>query len=132
MDKHGLSYVSLIFEKDIKIKCYDKTTKQLLRKLGATRELFCWNHFHLAHENELELAEKLMKLRDCGIFFAGGSSGWPPASVVSYLMEKKFFKGEYQEICWTNPRCVLLYNVKSSGERILNQKIELKPRNIPF
>jgi hypothetical protein len=95
-----------------------------LLKLGEKREFLSWNNFHLAHKDELELAEKLMKLRDIGIPFAGANSGWSPAGIVSCLIEKSFFHGEYQEIIWSKPGLILLYDVKSSGNRILNKKIE--------
>src|SRR4051812_22591744 len=98
MDNLNISYVSSIFKQDIKIKCKDEITKKALKKIGANNELLNFNLFHIKHTNENELSQKLMILRDMGIAFAGGSSGWPPASVVEHLIQKNIFKGGFKEI----------------------------------
>ena len=44
-------------------------------------------------------------LSHLGVFFSGGSSGWPPSAIVEYLLEEKILPDTvlFQEIYWSGP-----------------------------
>jgi hypothetical protein len=50
-----------------------------------------------------ELPVLLERLRDAGVAFVGGSSGWPPAAVFEDLRDRGLVSGLYEEIVFRAP-----------------------------
>ena len=47
--------------------------------------------------NDLDMASLFQKLRDHGVAFQGGQSGWPPAAIFTRFREKGLLQGPFQE-----------------------------------
>jgi hypothetical protein len=49
---------------------------------------------------EAELARLLEKLRDSGVAFGYGSSGWPPSAIFEELRQRGLVAGPYAELAF--------------------------------
>lgn len=95
-------FVSLVQDRDVKVRCRDRKLRRTLRDLGGRRTLFT-NSWWISYSTEKELCIVLGKLRDVGIPFVGGPAGWPPAEVFCLLRDKGLLNGKFQEIVWRGP-----------------------------
>lgn len=72
-----------------------------LSALGLTRTTDGSLVVKVAHGSDLPRV--LSSLRDAGISFAGGSSGWAPADVFAEYRDKGLVDGEFMELVFSGP-----------------------------
>jgi len=54
--------------------------------------------------DETDMAALFGKLRDNGVAFQGGQSGWPPAAIFTLLRGKGSIQGPFQEAVFGGPK----------------------------
>ena len=95
-----VNYIKDIRSNKLVIYCIDNALVKFLIEMGGHRGLFDRNKFELNVGSKNLLADSLMKLRDAGFHFAGGSSGWHPAAVFEHLRAEGLVNGKINVVVW--------------------------------
>lgn len=95
-----LSYATAVFNRDIVIRCNDKSKYKFLKSIEARRFLF-GSTWYVHYRDDSELASYFNKLREAGFLFSYDQHGWGPSAIFQYLREKGLLQGMYTEIYWT-------------------------------
>lgn len=84
------------------VRCADSQCLALLLSLGGKASgdgLYVYQC-----GNDLDMAILFEKLRDHGVAFQGGQSGWPPAAIFVRLREKGLLRDPFQEAVFGGPK----------------------------
>ena len=95
-----LNIVISVQDHIIVVYCSDREKVKILKDLGAKRQVFNRNKWLLSYGSKNELSELFTSLRDYKFVFAGGSSGWYPASIFQKLKDERLLRGRALEIVW--------------------------------
>lgn len=118
MTNFKLNYISFIMNHTIVVHCSDRDLKRKLRKkLMAKMDLFNWSIFRIAFTDKIDLAKKLMILKDDFLFSYGKE--WSPSEIVQYLQRLDLFKCAFKEVVWKNDKEYLIYKVNYDGTKNL-------------
>jgi hypothetical protein len=93
-------HVKDIDESMILIEVASHEIQSSVQEMGAARARMLGHTWRIAYTDNNDLAAKLSKLRDLGLPFLGGPSGWPPAAVVAEFRDQGLMTGSYREIIW--------------------------------
>lgn len=61
------------------------------------------DYLHVEYNSEQELADIFAALRDAGLPFLDGGSGWTATAVFVLLRDKRLVSGEIETVGWTGP-----------------------------
>jgi hypothetical protein len=100
-DKLPSNYITAVQDGQVVIEHVESETVLKLIALGAQSEMrnnqLIWT---LQVANDYQIGVLLSALRDLGILFVGGSSGWPPAEVFDELRSRGLIAGKFDELVW--------------------------------
>jgi hypothetical protein len=95
-------YVESILGLLVVIRCNSSSARELMSSLRFQRDWLS-TRWTQKFNSEEDLAVALNALRDGGILFAGGPSGWPPSAIFAHYRERGLCQGSFREISWTAP-----------------------------
>jgi hypothetical protein len=95
-------YVESIVGLVVSVQCHSDSARELMRSLQFKRR---WpsTRWTQKFNSEDDLTDALTALRDGGVLFAGGPSGWPPSAIFAHYRERGLCEGSVREIVWTSP-----------------------------
>ncbi len=86
----------------VMVRVPDRQWVPNLAALGG-RDLGREGQWAYAYGDEAELTRLFAALRDIGVPFQGGESGWPPAELFAVLREKGTLQGSFLEAVFGGP-----------------------------
>lgn len=95
-----LNYVAGVLEKEIFIRCGDKSKYSFLKNLGAKKLFMSVYSWRISYKSSMEIAGYFDKLRNENFLFSV-DEGLSPASKFHHLREQGLLKDSFIEIYWT-------------------------------
>lgn len=92
-----------IGERSVLIIAREEINKEAIKDCGGTSSSSETDAWRVEYDSEDQLASILQRLRDVGMAFLGGNTGWSPAGVADLLREKGKIHGIIRELTWANP-----------------------------
>lgn len=96
-------YVSQIEVGSIAIVARTPSNIRAIKGMGGMADSTTADTWRIDYDTEDQLATVLQFLRDTGLAFAGGSTGWPPSAVAAMLRDRGKFSGIVREAVWLGP-----------------------------
>lgn len=95
------TYVSDVQRSEVMLENVSEDLREALQQLGAEETEGPRQKTWVIYASDKEkLAKTFAAIRDLGIPFAGGPSGWPPAEIFRELRDQDLIEGEFKEITW--------------------------------
>jgi hypothetical protein len=107
MSERPALFVEAVIDGRVVVSARGRDGRRTARRLGCRRT--GRGRYSKATHSDEALAQVLASMRDAGLPFVGGSSGWPPTAVAEELRGRGLLQGTWTEVRWTGPGDVVLF-----------------------